>query len=106
MQTIFPAIAWLLCLAVSVSVDQIEFRTGAKLEGRIIARDDKQVKIETTVGGRTYTRTVPLDRLSAIVVGDKREVLDAAAGDASATDSTSAAPSRQRADPRRTRLAA
>ena len=27
---------------------------------RIVARDGKQVKIETTVGGRTYTRTVPL----------------------------------------------
>jgi uncharacterized protein with FMN-binding domain len=95
MRIVFPAMVWLLCLAASVLADQIEFRTGAKLEGRIIARDNKQVKIETTVGGRTYTRTVPLDRLTAIVVGDKREVLGAAAGDASAKDSTSAARSRQ-----------
>ena len=104
MRITLPAIVVLLVLAGSASADQIEFRTGAKLEGRIVARDDKQVKIETTVGGRTYTRTVPLDRLSAIVVGDQREVLNATAGDTSAKNSPSAAPSRVQTPMPRTML--
>ncbi len=93
MRNIFSAIVVLLALATDASADQIEFRTGAKLEGRIVARDDKQVKIETTVGGRTYTRTVPLDRLSAIVIGDQREMLNETAGDAPAKNSPSATSS-------------
>jgi uncharacterized protein with FMN-binding domain len=76
-------VVFLLTLVGSAVADHIEFRTGAKLEGRIISRNDKQLKIETTVNGRTYTRTVPLDRLSAIVEGDKREVLPATSGDGS-----------------------
>jgi uncharacterized protein with FMN-binding domain len=84
----------LLVLAGTVSADHIEFRTGAKLEGRIVARDGKQVKIETTVNGRTLSRIVPLDRLSAIVVGGRREVLDATAGEPPAGSSPSGASPR------------
>jgi len=59
------AVAVLLVLASNAAADQIEFRTGAKLRAVASSREiDKQVKIETSVGGRTYTRTVPLDRLS------------------------------------------
>ena len=76
MRILILAAVVLLVSAADVWADQIEFRTGAKLEGRIVARDDKQVKIETTTGGRTSTRTVPLDRLRAIVTGGQREVLD------------------------------
>jgi uncharacterized protein with FMN-binding domain len=98
MRIITAAVAVLLALAGTAAADQVEFRTGAKLEGRIVARDAKQVKIETTVGGRTYTRTVPLDRLSAIVVGDQREVLDRGAGGAPPASAASDAPPRPSAD--------
>ena len=88
------AIVALLCPVLDLSADQIEFRTGAKLEGRIIARDATQVKIETTVNGRKLTRTVPLDRISALAIGDQRSVLHASTGTESVQDSTSATPSR------------
>jgi uncharacterized protein with FMN-binding domain len=98
MRITHAAVAVLLVLASNAAADQIEFRTGAKLEGRIVARDDKQVKIETTVGGRTYTRTVPLNRLSAIMVGEQREVLNTSAGGASAEQTASGTPSLPSAD--------
>jgi uncharacterized protein with FMN-binding domain len=67
------------------TVDEIEFRAGSKLRGKIVARDDQTVTIETVVGNRTMTRKCALSTLRAITSGGKREVLQSAGQDDSAT---------------------
>ena len=54
----------------------IELLSGAKIIGRISANDGQSVMIEANVGGRTYTRKYPLDRIGAVVVGGQRTVLN------------------------------
>ena len=62
-------------IAAAAKADVVELLSGAKVEGRIVARDEKSVSIETKIGGKTYTRTYPLERVAALTVGDRREVL-------------------------------
>jgi len=54
----------------------IELLSGAKVTGRISARDDQAVMVEADVGGRTYTRKYPLDRIHAVVADGQRFVLN------------------------------
>lgn len=54
----------------------VEFLTGAKSHGRLIARDEESISFEILIGSRTYSRKYPLDRLHAITVGGHREVLN------------------------------
>lgn len=63
-------------LAPSPTSVTIELLAGAKVTGRISARDDQAVIVEADVGGRTYTRKYPLDRIRAVVVGGRRIVLN------------------------------
>lgn len=58
--------------------DVIEFVTGSKVEGTVTARDEQSITITTTLAGRELTRKYPLDRIAAITIGDRREVLNAA----------------------------
>ncbi len=72
------AAVWAVLLVAGVAVakaDVVELLSGAKVEGRIVARDEKSVSIETKIGGKTFTRTYPLERVAALTVGDRREVL-------------------------------
>ena len=67
--------------------DLIELLSGAKLEGRVTGRDAESVTIQTTMGGRNYTRKYPLDRVLALTIGGRREVLNEAAGGSSSSTS-------------------
>ncbi|NQU19719.1 MAG: FMN-binding protein [Candidatus Nealsonbacteria bacterium] len=58
----------------------IELLSGSKVQGKITAKADKQISCETKVGTRKYQRTYPLDRIHAVVVGDRRIVLNAMVG--------------------------
>jgi len=74
----------------------IELLSGAKIIGRISANDGQSVMIEANVGGRTYTRRYPLDRIGAVVVGGQRTVLNEASANApprASASSDKAAPS-------------
>jgi uncharacterized protein with FMN-binding domain len=66
-----------LVFSTSLRADVIELAGGNKVEGRIIARDNDSITIETTVGGRTFKRRWTLEKIRAITVGDQREVLHA-----------------------------
>lgn len=61
--------------AAAAAADVVELLSGAKVEGRIIARDEKSVSIETKIGEKTFTRTYLLERVAALTVGDRREVI-------------------------------
>ena len=58
----------------------IELVSGAKMTGRILAKDDQTLTVEADVGGRTYTRKYPLDRIGAVVAGGQRIVLNESSG--------------------------
>jgi len=61
----------------------IELTAGAKTRGKIVAADDQSISLNATVGSRSYLRKYPLDRIRAVTIGGKREVLnERAAGDA------------------------
>ena len=77
----FCILPFLLCVtpargaAAKPAEDVVELVTGAKLTGRVTARDDQSVTISIVSAGRTYVRKFPLDRVSAITTGGKRKVL-------------------------------
>ncbi len=79
------AVAWaavwalVLVAASAAQADVVELLSGAKVEGRIVARDAKSVSIETKIGDKLFTRTYPLERVAALTVGDRREVISAGA---------------------------
>jgi uncharacterized protein with FMN-binding domain len=58
----------------------LELLTGAQVSGRITAKDDQSVTVEASVGGRTFTRKYPLERVRAVVVGEQRTVLNESSG--------------------------
>ena len=58
----------------------IELLTGVKVEGRITARDDQKITVEARVGGRVFPRTFPVERVRAVTIGGRREVLNGPAG--------------------------
>ena len=63
-------------LAPSAKKVTLELLTGAQVTGRITAKDDQTVTFEAMVGGRTFTRKYPLDRLRAVVTGEQRVVVN------------------------------
>ena len=58
----------------------VELSSGAKVEGRITARDESSVTIETTRGERTYSRKYKLSQIAAITIDGKRDVINRAEG--------------------------
>ncbi len=64
--------------------DSVELLSGAKVEGQVVERDDESITLRVTLGGRSYTRKYPISRLHAVVIGEKREVLNAKEGGPSA----------------------
>jgi uncharacterized protein with FMN-binding domain len=72
--------------------DAIEFTDGRSIEGKITARTDQSVTITMKVGTRSYPREFPLDRVRAISVDGKREVIGAPS-DAASTEPATGVPS-------------
>ncbi len=73
----------LFMLVTPLRADVVEMANGNKIEGQVVSRDSESITIKTTVGERTFTRRWPLDRVHAITIGDKREVIQAKQADAS-----------------------
>jgi uncharacterized protein with FMN-binding domain len=72
------AFAGALAFAVATSAeDLVELTSGAKVRGTVIEirKDKKEFDFESTVGGRTYKRTYPFDRVHAVTMKGKRHVL-------------------------------
>ena len=66
-----------LAAAVCRAQDEIEFMTGAKVQGTIVEIDKqgKKVSIETTVAGRSLRRTFAYKTIHAVTYREKRYVL-------------------------------
>jgi len=64
--------------SISAQADLVELLSGAKLEGSVtkIDKEAREVTVATQMGGRTYTRVYPYDRIHAVTLGDKRYVLN------------------------------
>jgi uncharacterized protein with FMN-binding domain len=65
----------------------VELVSGAQVKGRITARDDQYVTLNVKLGSRTYSRKYATDRIAAITVDGRREVLNATGGAASPSGS-------------------
>ena len=79
--------------AVPALADAIEFTDGRTVECKITNRTKESLTIAMTVGGREYSRAIPLDRVQAIIVDGKREMIGKGSDNAStnrATDMTGA----------------
>jgi uncharacterized protein with FMN-binding domain len=66
---------WLLSVCLSiftintiVAEDVVELHTGAKVRGRIVSHDTSEVVLEVVVGGKTYTRKYPRDKVRNISI--------------------------------------
>ncbi len=79
-----PRTLAIICLLVWLGMplvadaDLIELLSGAKLEGTVTKIDKaaREVTISTSMGGRSYTRVYPYDRIHAVTLADKRYVLN------------------------------
>ena len=69
----------------------VELLNGTQVKGRITARDDQYVTLQITMGGRAYSRKYATDRIAAITVDGRREVLNGTGG-TSATGPAGAGP--------------
>ncbi|MCR4415468.1 MAG: hypothetical protein NUV77_23915, partial [Thermoguttaceae bacterium] len=88
----FSAMILFAAAGSAVRADTVELLSGATVEGEVVARDDASVTLRVTVGGRTYTRKYPTERIHALVVGGKREVLNAKEGAGSPAGSRASRP--------------
>jgi uncharacterized protein with FMN-binding domain len=73
----------LLAAAVSAE-DSVEFLTGSTVTGRVveIRKDRREFDIEVKIGGRTFVRTYPYNRVHAVTLNGKRYVLNERPGGA------------------------
>ncbi len=54
----------------------VEFLTGEKLECKVLSRDDKEMKVEITKGGKTTERTIPLAEVHVVTINANRYVIN------------------------------
>ena len=71
------ALVLLVGIALPAPADVVEFSDGRTVEGKVTARSSQSVTIKMSIGGREYPREFPLDRVRAITVDGKREVVAA-----------------------------
>jgi uncharacterized protein with FMN-binding domain len=74
-RSVVLALLALIVLAPLVAAqDVVELTSGAKVRGKVkeIRKEKKEFDFEATVGGRTYERTYPFDRVRAVTMGGKR----------------------------------
>lgn len=68
----------LLAAAAPAVADRLELLSGGTLEGEVVGRDAQSITLRMTQNGQTLTRKYPVERLKAVVIGAKRELLNAA----------------------------
>ena len=71
------ALVLMVGIALPATADVVEFTNGKSIECEVTARTGKSLKIKMSIGGREYRREFPLDRVRAITVDGKREVIAA-----------------------------
>ncbi len=71
-------IHWLFAVCFSITTfnalvaeDVIELLTGAKVRGRVVSHDTSEVILEVIVGGKTFTRKYPRDKVRNISIDGK-----------------------------------
>jgi len=69
-----------MLLSGTAAADTVELLNGAKVVGKVTARDQRSITFNTVVGSRTYTRNYPVERVHAVVIDGNREVLNAKSG--------------------------
>jgi uncharacterized protein with FMN-binding domain len=63
--------------SLALAADLVELTSGAKLNGEITARDEKNIQMKVTLSGVTFNRTYPLASVHAITTSDgKRTVIN------------------------------
>lgn len=72
---LFPMLLLVACATVARAAE-IEFLDGKKLEGKILARDAKSLKLEVTTNGKPTVQTYPLSTVHAVTINDKRYVIN------------------------------
>ncbi len=81
-----------LALTAPTWADTLELANGSKLEGEVVQRDGESITFAAQVGGKTYSRQYPLDKVLAVTVGGQREVIGKAGpGDAAREKGTASA---------------
>jgi uncharacterized protein with FMN-binding domain len=72
-------IAFIHCMfgIIPLRAATVEFLTGEKLECKVLTRDDKEMRVEITAGGKTTERTIPLAEVHVVTINTKRYVINA-----------------------------
>ena len=71
-------LALILLPALPASADQIEFLSGAKVQGKLveIKKEEKQVVFEAVISNSPVVRTYSYGQIHAVTIGDKRYVIN------------------------------
>ena len=103
--------AWLLAVATSVgtarravAVDQIEFLSGAKIQGTVIKIDkvERRVTMRASIAGRQLTRVYPYQQIHAVTYQGKRYILNKKADPGASPDLASGDLAHRGSPPRST----
>jgi uncharacterized protein with FMN-binding domain len=75
---------------VETKADVVELLSGSKASGKVLGQTDEFITMEVTIGSRTLERKYPVNRIHAVTVGGKRQVLNPidAASDAKSSAGT------------------
>lgn len=84
-------IVTLISASPAAAEDVVELLSGAVVRGEVVGRTTTDVTLKSTIAGQAVVRKFPLDRLHAVTVGGKREVLNEKSG-ATPTGSTPGKP--------------
>src|SRR5690349_3951359 len=81
-------------VATAAAEDVVELLSGAAVRGEVTGRTPTEVTVKTTIAGQAVVRKFPVDRVHAVTVGGKREVLNEKSGAPASkpASSTTAAP--------------
>ena len=79
----------LYALLATACAAEVEFLDGKKLEGKVVSKDAKTLKLEVVVDGRATIQTFALSSVHAVTINDKRYVVTDRADTASDNSTTS-----------------
>ena len=80
-------LAW---LPLAASAAEIVFLSGTKLEGTVISKDDKTMKVEVVVNGKPVARSYPLSSVHTVTINGKLYVINEKRADTSAASGSAA----------------
>ena len=69
-------VALLFLFASPAQAATIEFLSGAKVECKVLSKDDKIVTVEAEIGGKTVKKSYPLSTIHVVTINDKRYVIN------------------------------